>query len=636
MGPTIRSAGFNRSSLLLLSLPLLLIGCGVTAPLDGPLAGPLAGPHLRGSVYGGQQPVSGATVQLYAAGISGYGTGATPLLTNPAVSGSNGSFSITGDYTCPSSTSQLYIIATGGNPGLTPAVDNPSLVLMAAVGSCSLYGGVLTLDPNLSIQVNEVSTVASVYALAGFMDPVTNQVGATSTNLTGITNAFNAVPNLIDISAGQALTTTPAGNGTVPQAEINSLADSIAPCINSTGTDSNCAALFAAATPSGSAAPGNTLQAIFAIATHPVSQVAAIYALAQPAAPFQPSLTAAPSSWVLPIVYTTDGSYYCSGMAIDAAGDAWIAYQNDPDFNQKASSLAELSPTGALLSGPAGYTGGGLNSPGVPAIDPAGNVWLANPNSKTISKFSSTGVPLSATGFAVPYDNQTVAIDGDGNAWLSNEEIDTNGNFLRTLPTGSAGGFANSIDNSGNVWIGQQFVGQFYHQINEGDILELDKNGSLLSPAGGYINVSTPPIVAIANDHAGDAWAMAFDAFSAIEEVASDGTFLSPGPGFDTAYIGGSGAVNIAIDGNGNAWLPGIYPSNYLAHAEMFEFDNNGNPLLGASGIPIPAGASAVAVDASGNVWGASNNIIELLGAATPVTTPLSVGVKNHTLATRP
>jgi len=32
----------------------------------------------------------------------------------------------------------------------------------------------------------------------------------------------------------------------------------------------------------------------------------------------------------------------------------------------------------------------------------------------------------------------------------------------------------------------------------------------------------------------------------------------------------------------------------------------------------------------------ASNNVIEIIGAAAPVVTPLSLGVKNGTLGTRP
>jgi hypothetical protein len=46
--------------------------------------------------------------------------------------------------------------------------------------------------------------------------------------------------------------------------------------------------------------------------------------------------------------------------------------------------------------------------------------------------------------------------------------------------------------------------------------------------------------------------------------------------------------------------------------------------------------AGGVAVDGSGNVWTITNALIEIVGAATPVVTPLSVGVKNNMLGTRP
>src|ERR1700693_5105122 len=71
---------------------------------------------LRGGVHGGQQPVSGASIQLYAAGATGYGSAATALLTTTVTSGAGGSFTITGDYDCPSASSQVYLVASGGNP----------------------------------------------------------------------------------------------------------------------------------------------------------------------------------------------------------------------------------------------------------------------------------------------------------------------------------------------------------------------------------------------------------------------------------------------------------------------------------------------------------------------------------------
>ena len=42
--------------------------------------------------------------------------------------------------------------------------------------------------------------------------------------------------NLADLATGAALSTTPAGNGTVPQSTINTIANILATCVNSTGS----------------------------------------------------------------------------------------------------------------------------------------------------------------------------------------------------------------------------------------------------------------------------------------------------------------------------------------------------------------------------------------------------------------
>ena len=331
-----KSALAQPFNFCLLSLSLSALGCNAGSSANAPMTGP----QLRGSVHGGQQPVAGATIQLYAAGTSGYGAGAVPLLSTPVLSDVNGAFSITGQYTCPSSSSQLYIVATGGNPGLSTPTNNTSLALMAALGPCSLHGSQYTLDPNAFISINEVTTVASVYALAGFMDQTSSQIGASATNSIGIANAFQTVSNLVNIATGQSLTTTPAGNGTVPQAEINTLADIIAACVNSAGSGPECAALFTAATPPGGSAPTNTLQAIFNIATHPSQQVGALYALFSPTSPFQPTLPSAPNDWTVTVHYTGHRINRTTGVSIDSLGNVWIA--NDPG---NVVSGAAMEPT---------------------------------------------------------------------------------------------------------------------------------------------------------------------------------------------------------------------------------------------------------------------------------------------------
>ncbi|HEY1994138.1 MAG TPA: hypothetical protein VGG81_07025 [Edaphobacter sp.] len=595
----------------------------------------MAGPRLQGNVHAVQQPVSGATIQLFAAGTSGYGTAAMPLLTTPVVTDAGGTFSITGQYTCPDASSQLYIVATGGNPGLVTPTNNASLVQMAALGPCSLHGSQYTLDPNSFININEVSTVASVYALAGFINPATGRIGTSAGNSTGLANAFQTASNLVDLSTGQARTATPAGNGTVPQAEINTLADIIAPCVNSTGSGPECAALFAAATPSGGSAPTNTLQALFNIATHPSQQVGALYTLSSLTAPFQPTLPFAPNDWTIHVTYTASGSTQ-TAIAVDGSGNVWIA-------NESSSSVTELAADGTILSGPAGYTGGGLNRPTAIAIDPLGNAWLTN-TFGGLAKLSNVGIPLSGpTGF--PVCGVGLAIDGFGNVWCGAlghvSKIDNNGNLLSG--TGYPGGglgtpIGASVDPLNNVWFTSTTA------FNVSNVAEFTNVGVPLSGATGYTATGLTNAWSIANDSAGNTWVTdnSFIPFSKVFRFASDGTNLSGPNGYN-----GGGLTNplaIAIDGAGNAWVTSdqivtINGTSTSVNA-MVELNTAGTFLSGATGFSLPAGGYPVgaAIDGSGNVWAAmsSNYVVELVGAATPVVTPLSVGVKNNTLGARP
>ena len=82
---------------LVLATALSLTGCGIGDPA---LPVPVTGVTLHGVVHGGQSPVDGAVMQLYAVGNGGNGTGATPLIKS-TVKSVNGGFTITGDYTCP-------------------------------------------------------------------------------------------------------------------------------------------------------------------------------------------------------------------------------------------------------------------------------------------------------------------------------------------------------------------------------------------------------------------------------------------------------------------------------------------------------------------------------------------------------
>jgi len=147
-----------------------LTGCGSgTSALPQPSGHPLA---VSGRAVGGQQPVSGATIQLYAESITATGSASRPLLTLPVITDLNGNFTITGDYACPTGDPDgpplVYIVATRGNPGLQLGQSNPSLALMTALGDCT------TLSASQFITINEVTTAAAVFSLAPYMTSYTS------------------------------------------------------------------------------------------------------------------------------------------------------------------------------------------------------------------------------------------------------------------------------------------------------------------------------------------------------------------------------------------------------------------------------------------------------------------------------
>jgi hypothetical protein len=296
----IRSASFACFKVGLLCGTLLFAGCGANLSFDS-----AGSANIKGLIHGGQQPVAFSTLQLYSAGVSGYGAGAQALLTTPVTTDQYGNFSIpVGDYNCLTSASgqtlptnaQTYIVATGGNPGLASGTNNNALKMMAALGPCS------SLTPSTFINIDEVTTVASVWPLAPFMAPGA-KVGTDPGNTQGLATAFANVNSLVNIATGQSPgPSAPPPGVTIPVAEINTLADILAPCVNSDGTTTGttaCSSLFTDATPPGGSTPTNTLDAALDIALNQSNNVSALYNLITPAAPFEPTLSSAPTSWSL-------------------------------------------------------------------------------------------------------------------------------------------------------------------------------------------------------------------------------------------------------------------------------------------------------------------------------------------------
>jgi hypothetical protein len=395
-------------------LLLFLSGCGsaITSSNNAPAS--IAVGTTRGVVMGGQQPVAGVTLQLYQAGTGGYGSAATQL--GPSVqTTAAGNFNLPA-YTC-SSGSQVYLVGTGGQPiaasSTSPAVTNNNLALMVGLGTCG--GSYL----NNFINVNELTTVATIWALAPFMTGIAN-IGTSSANTAGLADAFATINQIVATANGTLPGPTLPTGATLPTTELNTLADILEQCINSAGgvagDQSNCGNLFnLAPNAAGTIYPTDTITAAMNIAQNPGRNVASLNKLRSASPVFQPSLSvnSPPTAWTVAITYTGGGLNSPSSLAVDASGAVWVT-------NKTGSSVTKLDSTGSAISGATGFTAGGISSPSAIAIDSSGNAWIADAGSNSITELNSNGsngLSFSGNGLSSP---ASIAIDGSGNVWVAN------------------------------------------------------------------------------------------------------------------------------------------------------------------------------------------------------------------------
>jgi hypothetical protein len=383
---------------------LILTGCSgsLSSPTSTP--GTISLKGLHGLVHGGQQPVAYSSIQIYQAGSTGYGTGARALLTPAVLTDINGNFNITQTYSCTSGT-QVYITATGGQP-LT-GTTNSALSLIAGLGLCD------NLGPSTYTNINEITTVGTVWALAPFMNGVNS--GAPSTNAAGLASAFADVNTFVNTANGFPYTSTTGV--TLPSAEINTIADSIAACVNTAGASSTgCSNLFSAAPNANNSLPSDTITAAINIARNPSRNVSAIISNASGYAVFAPTIPSA-NDLTLAVTYTGSGLSAPSALAVDSSGNIWVT-------NATGNSVTEVTHTGTVLSGASGYTPAGLSSPSAIAFDLSGHAWITNAGTSTssLSELSTSGAnvgssPFSGGGLSTPTG---IAFDAAGNSWISN------------------------------------------------------------------------------------------------------------------------------------------------------------------------------------------------------------------------
>jgi streptogramin lyase len=619
-----------RPLIFILPLVFLISGCAITSTVPNSSA---RGMSLHGKVHGGQQPIAGAHVYLLAADSGGYGNPSDSLL-DPGITGlsdsvgayvatdSNGNWDITGDYSCTPNT-QVYLYALGGDPG---AGVNSASGLMAVLGNCPSTGSFAATIPYVSI--NEVSTVAAAYAMAGYAVDATHVASSgTPLALTGIANAFANASNLADLPTGTALATTPNGNGGVPTAQINLLANIIAACINSTGPSSgNCTTLLGDATSDGTtggAAPADTATAMINIAHNPGANMSDLYNLPPAFSPFAPTPSSQPNDLTLSLVFGGGGIRTPTSVAVDASGNLWVT-------NAFTSSVSILSSLGVPLSN-SPLTGNGVGYPSQVAIDGNGDAWISNNGGMDISEFDFYGNPVSGSPFTggglhTPY---SLAIDATGDVWVASPYTNNvtllGGSSGSPALTGITGDglsdpYGVAIDHSGNVWI-----------VNEGgnSVTILDHTGAPLvnSPVTGD-GIDHPFAVSI--DGSGNAWISNFFD-STLTVLDHTGTAITGSP-FSAGGL--NLPICVAFDGAGNVWV-----ANDVGQG-VTELTSAGTPIAGSPFVaPSLANPYFIAVDGSGSVWLANQNgdsLTELIGAAVPTVTPIASALAANSIGARP
>lgn len=604
-----------------------------------------AGAHaatLTGQVEAAGSPLTQATVRLFAA------DGGSPAALGTDRSAGDGSFSI--DYEAPADDAQLYVVATGGNRAGRPR--GPRVRLLSVVGRAASA-------PTTTV-VEERSTVAGAYALARFVEG-TRVAGPAP----GLANGFATAANLFEARVGKVsfvLSNAPNGLATEALPTFNTLANALASC--TTGTARSCRRLFAAAQPRGGARPADTLAAAVAIARNPSQHRAELFALAQPSAAstgeggrsrrgrapaaafYGPALTGPPNSWILALVYTGGGLNAPGRVAFDADGNAWAGNNFASPGTTAGLGLSVLTPSGQPIVG-SPYFGGGIAGPGWgTAVGADGRIWNANFAGDSVSINAPDGRPLTpAAGLTAgrPTKPQGVGIGPNGDVWIASFGDDSviryPGGIVdpNTAQKITGGGiespFSVQVDARGHAWVTNGA------ESARGSVTELLPDGTPARPRpirGGGLR--SPQ--GLAFDSAGNVW-VANLASRSVTRLLPNGRIAPESP------IRGSiqGGWGVAVDGADHVWVAGFLGGNVTELCGVRRRTCPPGIRVGQPISPPRAGydsaafehITAIQIDPSGNVWLANNwttgssfrefvggnGLVQLVGAATPVRTPL-------------
>jgi hypothetical protein len=463
---------------------------------------PAMAADLVGVVQIAGSPLAGATVSLYAA------SEGAPKQLAQSKTGANGAFTLNAKQAPKDSV--LYLVAKGGTP--KAAADkgpNDAIALMTMLG---------TSMPK-TVTINELTTVASAFTCARFINGE-----AISGKPLGLHIAAGNTPNFVDPMTG--------GWGKVILDPLNSSRTTSLATLDTLGSlisayaivanDDWRARFFKAATPTGGAAPKNTLEAMASIARAPWAAPKELYALFDEAyplpapdgrrsAPFALYLVYVPDDFALSLSFSGGGAYATGRFMFDADGNLWSGMNWLPGSQSGVNKstgggVGKFAPNGTALS-PAitGFTGMGIDGIGWGTAVTKDRVWASSFNGK-ILVMDFDGKPIGKES-DFPFKEKLLGLMGIG------------------------------VANNGDVWIADGSNNQLLY-FPKGEI----KAGKIVKVAG----LKSPFDIVI--DDENRVWVANSSSDTVVRFPAND-------PSKTETFRCGIGVRALALDSKGNVWV---------------------------------------------------------------------------------